>query len=632
MATRYRLTGRLETGELADLFRGERDGQGVVIKLFHPRTSDLQYARSVADTARLLHAVPDPGIAHVIDIGLIDRRLAVVREGLGRYSLGQALQRLNTKEVLLPPAVALQLVIHLLEVVQQAHRAGVVHGALTPGNVLLTEDGKGVISDFGALTALDAAPELEAAFGARGRSSYRAPELTKGEAPSVASDLYSLGAITYELLTLREAATHAKQLSTRNEVLPPPSRLDRRLNARVDPVVMRALEPTPGRRFKSCGEMAAALREFLSNTGGAPEREALQRFVQQLFPGEVKVDVHGAVPIEGPFELAEVRGADLAEVAERSMVLMARPSFSGGEVDTGEAFPLMAEPGTQPGHPESAGKQTELGLPTFGSLEWDAPPAVEPAGRKLADRAAGANADVLRRVKHVEDFQAPTPGATDTLRELPKVFPGRASAEPSKRQRALPAVEATTPEGRPDDSQGSLHDPDGRISRLLEASSAMESRRRRVGLRDRLTIAAGVVLIGIAAYASVSIWRARGLLPTPAPRPVKVVPAPAAEPQPPRQSPLPKLSTLTEKPPPAPECFAGVPGRTAGFLTLTSPRPAYARIGKELVCGGLPTKLPLPPGKHRLVVIDGKTGEEEPLEVKIETGRQTRLQLPGGKR
>src|SRR5262245_34509566 len=96
----YRLTGRLEAGDLAELFRAEReDGAGpipVVVKLFHPRTTDPAYAAEIAAVEQKLAGAFHSGIAHVIDIGLVKQRLAIVREDKGGFTLGQALQRLNT--------------------------------------------------------------------------------------------------------------------------------------------------------------------------------------------------------------------------------------------------------------------------------------------------------------------------------------------------------------------------------------------------------------------------------------------------------------------------------------------------------------------------------------------------------
>lgn len=119
----YRLTGRLEQSQLADLFRGERveANESVVLKLFHLKTSDAAYAKVVADTARQLQAVTHQGVAHVLDVGMIDGHLAIVRQDTGKYTLGLALQRLNTREVHLPPALALTLALELLDAVSAAH-------------------------------------------------------------------------------------------------------------------------------------------------------------------------------------------------------------------------------------------------------------------------------------------------------------------------------------------------------------------------------------------------------------------------------------------------------------------------------------------------------------------------------
>ena len=277
----YRLTGRLEQSQLADLFRGERveASESVVLKLFHLKTSDAGYAKVVAGIARQLQSVTHAGVARVLDVGMIDGHLAIVRQDTGKYTLGLALQRLSTREVMLPPAVALALAVELMDAVGAAHEAGVVHGALTPGNILLGVDGRISVADFGALTALQASPTLNKSFGARGRDSYRAPEQGAGDAATIAGDLYALGAITYELLTLHEASTGNANVSTRSDRLPPPSRLVRRLHSRIDPIIMRALENSPGRRHKTCAEFAEGVREFLSASGGMPGREDLKKSV-----------------------------------------------------------------------------------------------------------------------------------------------------------------------------------------------------------------------------------------------------------------------------------------------------------------------------------------------------------------
>ncbi len=395
----YRLVGRLEASELSELYRAERDGGGtVVLKLFHPKTTDLEYARVIGDVAQQLRLVSHPGIARVLHVGLYERRLAIVREDAGRYTLGQALTRLNTREVVLPPAVAIAFVVEVAGILEAANASGVVHGALTPGNVLLGSDGAASVADFGALRALLASPGLRKAFGGRGRASYRAPELKAAAEGTVASDVYALGAMAYELLTLKEPSIGRDALSTRQaEKLPPPSRLVRRLHSRIDPIVMRALDPSASRRQRSCGELADGLRDFLAAQGGVPGRADVRKFVEELFPRDVVVSALGAVPSTRPFELEPIEGVsalvaslELPEADDR------RPPFSGGAVDartgTPAGFPIFGGPDeeTNPGQGAPADAPPEAAR---GSGAVQQPLPVDPRETLRMGASVGAPAE-----------------------------------------------------------------------------------------------------------------------------------------------------------------------------------------------------------------------------------------------
>ncbi|NOK32184.1 protein kinase [Corallococcus exercitus] len=471
MSGTYRLTGRTEAGDLAELYEALLlPTLPVAVKLFLPRTSDPGYARELAETVRRLQPVRHPGLLHVVDVGFVKQRLAVVREDVDGFTLGIALQRLNTKEVLLPPTVALSIVIQLLETVQLAHDAGVVHGAITPGNVLLSRDGFPAICDFGALQALLSVPQLKRTFAHRGRSAYRAPEVTRGETPTEASDVYSLGAIAYELLTLREAVVPGSGVSTRRETLPPPSRLDRRINSRLDPAIMRALDPAPQRRFRSCGEFAQALRNFLSAGGGLPGPEEVGRFVSELFPNEVSLAAPGPVPFVEAFQLEPVSGAEMedlhAEEHEASIVQRApysrAPTEHEASADTQEAAPgfeafrpqdyapdAPADDAPAP-EPEPASEARSTDPSHAGPLEqgWDAPPGVlAQKSRRQASPQGGAEGPASSRagrnprVKVVEDFSGPPLGEDE-----PPVPTGRRAA--MRPGVPLGAEEPVPPSGR----------------------------------------------------------------------------------------------------------------------------------------------------------------------------------------
>ncbi|QSQ26257.1 serine/threonine protein kinase [Pyxidicoccus parkwayensis] len=594
MSATYRLTGRIEAGELAELYEGlQLPGSEVVVKLFHPKTSDPAYALDLAETTRLLQAVRHPGILHVVDIGVVRQRLAVVREDLDGFTLGLALQRLHTKEVVLPLPVALHIIIQLLEAVQQAHEAGVLHGALTPGNVVLSREGLPAVCDFGALRALLAVPQLRRAFG-KGRGTYRAPEVTRGEAFTEQSDIYSLGAIAYELLTQREpVVSGGGGVSTRrSEALPPPSRLDRRINARLDPLILRALDPNPQRRFRSCGEFAASLRNFLSASGGMPSADDVGRFVGELFPNEVSLaGMVGPAPFKETFTLEPISGAEMddlraeepeASIIQRAPFSRSLPAEEEASADTQDsADPAFeeyrpedyeAEPAashTRTRSPEKkeapAGEGETTGPGQAGPLErgWEAPPgAAPPKPRKQLVPQGGANGQQPTRVgarnariRSVEDFSGPAPSEDDEELSVSVSVSttGRRTARP--RRPAAERAPRPLPEPFPASARAGAKERDDiampppsepAISPAQRAMTVEENLSGATRRRGKMVAIAGVLaLVGVFSFV-VAAWRLGGqpgdegkpgvapdlaLRPSEAP-PAQVPPEPVPIPQP----------------------------------------------------------------------------------------------------
>ncbi len=643
----YRLTGRLEQSQLADLFRGERveANESVVLKLFHLKTSDAAYAKVVADVARQLQSVTHPGVARVLDVGMIDGHLAIVRQDTGKYTLGLALQRLNTREVHLPPALALTLILELLDAVGAAHAAGVVHGALTPGNIMLGADGRISVADFGALTALQASPALTKSFGPRGRGSYRAPELGPGEVPNVSSDLYALGAIAYEVLTLREASTGNSTVSTRSERLPPPSRLVRRLHSRIDPVIMRALETSPTRRYKTCAEFAEGLRDFLSASGGIPPREDLQKFVGELFPNEVQVSAMGPVPIERSFELTDISGvgsieADAVEVDERA-------SFSGGRVDdrtpTSDGLPVFAGDLPAPAMPvavpaplEAKTLQDVQAVGKRPVTEWEAPPAVfTPTASQSGPTPQQAPADPLKnRVRVVEDFAEipgqpkPPPKATRRERVAKTIM---TFAVPFKRE-GDPSVP----------SYDEMHKRGARQVRVVSSLAMMILFGTISGAIYAFLKSTNDPKALLISYLPVPIQEqffTPTFRPPPPPtggKPLKLAdfdklhpdkafnPNPGAEPTPkplPPKDPTPTPTPVVKKN--APDCFDPPKGKTA-FLTVESPVGVRVEVDGKRVCIAA-TKLPVSVGSHKVTIVEPKSKQEYSSTSRFEAGKTVKL-------
>ena len=386
MGHTYQLAARVEGGEVSELYRGTQDrNREVTLKLFAPRLSDPEYGKALVDASRRVGALGHPSILHYEEIGTVEHQLCCVRAHVDGYHLGTALSRLQSKEVVLTSPVALQIGIEVLRAVGTAHEAGIVHGALTPANIQVARDGRVFVNDFMALWAMRQAPTMRP-LADRGRQAYRAPEVAKGADPDPAADVYSVGAILYELLTLREvAASRGGGVSTRRDVLTPPSRLDRRVNARLDPIIMRALDPMKSRRHKNCLEMAESIETFLAAQGGVPSRAEIGKFVSEVFPNEVNLAGSTTdLPFKQEFGLRPV--ADGVSIPGIKIEVSERVSYSQASIDVSELI-SDAEAGTQ--ELTAADIPDELAESTSPPekkpvTSWDAPPGqLDPAVERL---------------------------------------------------------------------------------------------------------------------------------------------------------------------------------------------------------------------------------------------------------
>ncbi|WP_426752144.1 serine/threonine-protein kinase [Myxococcus sp. Y35] len=687
MSATYRLTGKIEGGELAELYQGiGLPGVPVVVKLFHPRTSDPAYAHDLAETTRLLQPVRHPGILHVVDLGVIRQRLAVVREDLDGFTLGTALQRLHSKDVVLPPMVALYIVVQLLEALQQAHEAGVVHGAITPGNVVLSRDGLPAVCDFGALRALMAVPQLRKSFGHRGRGTYRAPEVSRGDAHSAQSDVYSLGAIAYELLTQREPVVSGSGgVSTRrSETLPPPSRVDRRINARLDPIILRALEPTPQRRFRSCGEFASSLRNHLSATGGMPTAEDVRRFVSELFPNEMSLVSGGAPPFKEPFSLEPISGAEMddlrAEELERSVVQRAPYSRALTEDEADAETQEASEPMFEAYRPEdydadvaaaatrvksparaapSAPPEAEDTGPSYaGPLEqgWEAPPGAAPPKPRRQQSGHGGGGGHTRvgrnpRLKVVEDFSGP--GSSDDDEGSVSVStPGRRGVRHRR-----PLAEARGPKTLPDSIPAAMKPERARerddiampppsepvLPTPSDVQRRLNSAERRLSIAEHrygrwVSVAAAIAGVGLVTFL-VAAWQFGGddaegpedvaseapvaEAPVGPPPAVPIVPPPA-----PRAAPPPAAAPA----PPAQDEEAAAPEpkpppkSQRAYVTITTNVPATVYIDGARLNRRTPlNRYPVRAGTRHIKLVSVATGEPKELDLRLRRGQHQKV-------
>jgi len=170
----------------------------------------------------------------------------------------------------------LRLFLQVCDAVQYAHRHLIVHRDIKPGNILVTVDGVPKLLDFGIAKLLDAdaatgQPMTATATGAVLMTpDYASPEQVRGEAISTASDVYSLGAVLYQLLTGdRPHALHnydaveIAQVVCQTEIRPPSELGNRRLRGDLDNIVLKAMQKEPSRRYSSVEQFSEDIRRHL---------------------------------------------------------------------------------------------------------------------------------------------------------------------------------------------------------------------------------------------------------------------------------------------------------------------------------------------------------------------------------
>ena len=297
---RYEIRAHLGSGGMAEVYCATdlQLGRSVALKILHERfAADEEFVERFKREASSA-----AGLAHQHVVGVYDRG---EWEGTSYIAMefvsGKTLKDIVLEEGPLDPQRAVDLTVQILRAARFAHRRGIIHRDFKPQNVIVDDEGRAKVTDFGIARA--GASDMTQTGSILGTAQYLSPEQAQGHAVGARSDLYSIGIILYELLTGRvpfhadSAVTIAlKQVS---EAPAPPSQHNPRVTPELESVVLRALAKEPRERFADADEFIAALDAAASRIP-SPRAIAAAEAAAAALPAAAAVAGGGAVAAPPP--------------------------------------------------------------------------------------------------------------------------------------------------------------------------------------------------------------------------------------------------------------------------------------------------------------------------------------------
>jgi eukaryotic-like serine/threonine-protein kinase len=366
----YRLLAELARGGMGIVYRARQEGleREVALKVLREgslasREAVQRFQTEVQAAARLDH----PNIVPIYEVGQDGGQHFFTMRLLAGGSLAALLSAREGKP--LPAQQAAQLLIAVARAVDCAHRRGILHRDLKPGNILLDADGSPQVADFGLARVLDADSSLTLPEAVLGSPAYMAPEQASGRSREAtpAADIYSLGAILFELLTGQPPFTGARPLDILRRVAdeppPRPCALNPKTPSDLETICLKCLEKEPAQRYASAAALAEDLARWQrgepiqarpSTLGERMVKWAKRRpLIAALSAGLIAVGVVGLIGVLLEWQRARA-GEHVALLNQYAAdMALANQSLSAG--NSGRARTSLEQHRPRPGQPDLRG-------------------------------------------------------------------------------------------------------------------------------------------------------------------------------------------------------------------------------------------------------------------------------------
>ena len=266
---KYRIVAPLGSGGFGSVYLAEDTWIDKKVALKVPHRQNLDFGELLREP-RLLASLSHPNVVTVLTAEKQDDVFFIVME----YVPGDTLEQIIERDGALDLPRALDYTCQICNAMDHAHRQGVIHRDLRPGNVLVTEQGMVKVADFGTSRFLEIAAHGTTVIGS---PPYMAPEQFQGKAV-FASDIYSLGVTMYQMLTgnlpYSTPAPSDLERLMRGELTAPPRSRNQKIPQGISDIVMKAMAPDIASRYARAADLLEAVLSARARPGIQPRRPA----------------------------------------------------------------------------------------------------------------------------------------------------------------------------------------------------------------------------------------------------------------------------------------------------------------------------------------------------------------------
>ncbi len=361
---KYLVLHELGSGGMGTIYKGMLIGQAefqrpIVIKQLR-HAQEPGHVKLFVEEARRYAVLDHENIGRIFDFEDVGGQLCIILEFIDGFSLADYLVRHEETQRMPDVELSVFIISRVCRALQYVfEKAAIVHRDISPSNIMITREGTVKLIDFGIATA---SGKRESSL--TGKPAYMAPEMVVELRADNRSDLFSLGAVLFEMLTRRRLFSGTTTAEVLEQVIAGQSPSPRAFNPLIPDgamaILRRALQRDPAKRYASAAEMGEACEHFLYDKGYGPTNLTLKQYLNRLFPdsdargGETESPTYfpalqaSLIPIGDGFTAVRPRPIPGEETPIAASALTPLPAVQGHTIASLSSDTLAPDPGPRP--------------------------------------------------------------------------------------------------------------------------------------------------------------------------------------------------------------------------------------------------------------------------------------------